>query len=116
MPTTSAATSRRKLALALGLALLTLAAVAIPAVAIARSDTHAAAPGGRTVATHHRGLGESASLEDELAQVRRVTARFHSVEAAKAAGYELGWVNGILTGCISNPTAGAMGYHHSTPT
>jgi invasion protein IalB len=38
MPTTSAATSRRKLPLVLGLALLTVAAVAIPAVAIARSD------------------------------------------------------------------------------
>ena len=48
--------------------------------------------------------------------MRRATARFHDLEAARAAGYELGWVNGsgvrILTGCISNPTAGAMGYHY----
>ena len=46
----------------------------------------------------------------------RVTARFHSVEEALDAGYELGWVNGsgvrILTGCVSHPTAGAMGYHY----
>ena len=116
MPTTSPATSRRKLPLALGLALLALATVAIPAVAIARSDTRGAAAGGRTVAAHQTGAEERARLMDELAQVRRVTARFHSIEAAQAAGYEPGWVNGsgvrILTGCISNPTAGAMGYHY----
>lgn len=54
--------------------------------------------------------------QDELAAVRRATARFHSVEAATAAGYELGYVNGlgnrIITGCIAHPTAGAMGYHY----
>jgi hypothetical protein len=50
-----------------------------------------------------------------LAAVRRATAQFHRVEAALAAGYELGYVNGagvrIITGCIAHPTAGAMGYH-----
>jgi hypothetical protein len=54
--------------------------------------------------------------QDDLAEVRQVTARFHSVEAAKDAGYELGYVNGagqrIITGCIAHPTAGAMGYHY----
>jgi len=68
------------------------------------------------MAAHHTGRHESVRLEDELAEVRRLTARFHSVDAAREAGYELGWVNGsgvrILTGCISNPTAGAMGYHY----
>ncbi|HET7693501.1 MAG TPA: hypothetical protein VFM44_10475, partial [Gemmatimonadota bacterium] len=38
------------------------------------------------------------------------------VEEAIEAGYELGWVNGsgirIITGCVSHPTAGAMGYHY----
>jgi len=52
----------------------------------------------------------------ELAQVRQATAQFHRVEAALAAGYELGYVNGaevrIITGCIAHPTAGAMGYHY----
>jgi len=65
---------------------------------------------------HHDTTPDSAGLQDELAQVRRATARFHDLDAARAAGYELGWVNGsgmrILTGCISNPTAGAMGYHY----
>ena len=53
--------------------------------------------------------------QDELAEVRRATARFHSIDAATAAGYELGYVNGlgnrIITGCIANPMFGAMGYH-----
>jgi hypothetical protein len=54
--------------------------------------------------------------EEELAQVREVTARFHRVEAAVDAGYELGYVNGsgvrIITGCVAHPTAGGMGYHY----
>jgi hypothetical protein len=56
------------------------------------------------------------AMQAELADVRRVTAQFHRVEAAIAAGYELGYVNGagvrIITGCIAHPTAGAMGYHY----
>jgi hypothetical protein len=58
----------------------------------------------------------ASARQDELAEVRRVTAQFHRVEAAIAAGYELGYVNGagvrIITGCIAHPTAGAMGYHY----
>jgi hypothetical protein len=58
----------------------------------------------------------SAAGQDELAVVRQVTAQFHDVDAAKAAGYELGYVNGagnrIIAGCIAHPTAGVMGYHY----
>jgi len=98
-----------KLLLVLGLAVLTVAGAAlIPSVASADEEV---APDDHSA--HAAGLG------DELAQVRRVTARFHRVEEAIAAGYELGWVNGsgvrIITGCISNPTAGAMGYHYFHP-
>jgi hypothetical protein len=54
--------------------------------------------------------------EDELAQLRRATARFLDVAAAEEAGYELGWVNGagerIITGCVANPDAGTMGFHY----
>ena len=54
--------------------------------------------------------------QDELAVVRQVTAQFHDIDSAKAAGYELGYVNGagnrIITGCIAHPTAGVMGYHY----
>jgi hypothetical protein len=54
--------------------------------------------------------------QSHLAEIRAATAQFHRVEAAVAAGYELGYVNGsgnrIITGCIAHPTAGAMGYHY----
>lgn len=58
----------------------------------------------------------ASAQEDELAQVREATAEFQTVEAAMAAGYELGYVNGsgvrIVDGCVANPDAGAMGYHY----
>jgi hypothetical protein len=58
----------------------------------------------------------AAGLGAQLAKVRAATARFHRVDEAVAAGYELGWVNGagnrIVAGCVSHPTAGAMGYHY----
>jgi hypothetical protein len=56
------------------------------------------------------------SIQDELAAVRAATAKYHDLDAAKADGYELGYVNGsgvrIITGCIASPTDGAMGYHY----
>ncbi len=99
-----------KVMLGLGLAALLVAGVAlIPSVASAEEE-----------ATAHDHAAHAAGLEDELAQVRHVTARFHRVEEAIAAGYELGWVNGagvrIISGCVSHPTAGAMGYHYFNPT
>ena len=75
----------------------------------------AAAPVAESAAAHDH-ITLSAGVQDELAQVRAATARFHRVEEAIAAGYELGWVNGdgvrIITGCVAHPTAGAMGYHY----
>jgi hypothetical protein len=47
----------------------------------------------------------------DLAEVRRMTAHFHRVEAAVEAGYRLGY-NGLVTGCVAHPTNGAMGYHY----
>jgi hypothetical protein len=92
--------------LILGLAgLAVVAMVVIPTVAFAGADK-----AGHDMAAHDAGL------QDELAQVRRVTARFHDLDAALEAGYELGWVNGsgvrIINGCVAHPTAGAMGYHY----
>ena len=62
------------------------------------------------------GVLAAAGGDSDIAVVRQVTARFHDVDAAKAAGYELGYVNGagnrIITGCIADPTAGVMGYHY----
>lgn len=94
-----------KLVLGLGLALLVAGVALIPSVASAEREAEV-----------HDHAAHAAGLQDELAQVRRVTARFHRVEAAIEAGYTLGWINGsgvrILTGCVSHPTAGAMGYHY----
>jgi hypothetical protein len=100
-----------KLPLGLGLAVLVVVAVVlIPTVAFGRPDA------ARHDMARHDMAADDAALQDELAQVRGVTARFHRVEEALDAGYELGWVNGsgvrILTGCVSHPTAGAMGYHY----
>jgi hypothetical protein len=89
----------------LGLPVLAIAGVALIPVAAADHDEEA-----------HVHTAQASGLEDELAQVRRVTARFHRVEEALEAGYELGWVNGagvrIITGCVAHPSAGAMGYHY----
>ena len=88
-----------------GVAVYAGAVVAKPAETEAASGIHA-----------QHTMQDEAELNAELAQVRRVTARFHDLDAALDAGYELGWVNGsgqrIITGCVSHPTAGAMGYHY----
>jgi hypothetical protein len=105
-----------KLPFGLGLAVLVVVAVVlIPTMAFGGPVAAGHDMAGHDMAAHDM-AAHDADLQDELAQVRRVTARFHSVEEALDAGYELGWVNGsgvrILTGCISHPTAGAMGYHY----
>src|SRR6476659_5661162 len=89
--------------------------VAASVVAIVSVGVNATA----SPAAAHDHASPAANVQDELAQVRQATARFHRVEEATAAGYELGWVNGsnvrILTGCVADPTAGAMGYHYINP-
>jgi hypothetical protein len=96
------------------LAVLLLAGSVFATASIGRIATASLA-----AAHDHGSQSPAASLHHELAQVRRATARFHSLNQATAAGYELGWVNGsnvrILTGCVSHPTAGAMGYHYINP-
>src|SRR5215470_17828530 len=44
--------------------------------------------------------------ENQLTELRRVTARFHSIEAAKQAGYST-----QITPCWAHHSSGAMGYH-----
>ena len=46
----------------------------------------------------------------ELAELRRVTARFHDFDAALDAGW-----SAQITGCMSNPGVGAMGFHYGNP-
>jgi hypothetical protein len=102
---------RSKLVWALLVGLVGIAVYAGTVLAHPRAEAKAASGIHAQHAVQHE-----AGLEDELAQVRRVTARFHDLDAALGAGYELGWVNGsgdrIITGCVAHPTAGAMGYHY----
>ena len=85
---------------------------AAPVLEEAFDPGHVSAEG----ATTHGQAAASADLQYELAQLRAATARFHRLDEAIAAGYQLGWVNGsgvrIITGCVAHPTAGAMGYHY----
>jgi hypothetical protein len=59
--------------------------------------------------TFERSGGNAAPITDEkqLAELRQVTARFHTLEAAKDAGYST-----QITPCWAHHSAGAMGYHY----
>jgi hypothetical protein len=79
---------------------LMMALMMIPTAAQAGRNDH-----------NRRGDHRESSLNHQLAQVRRSTARFHRLSNAQAAGYQLGY-RGLVTGCIQNPGVGAMGYHY----
>ncbi|HEX5077310.1 MAG TPA: hypothetical protein VFW03_29125 [Gemmatimonadaceae bacterium] len=55
-----------------------------------------------------RSVGDGAPITDEtqLAKLRSVTARFHSLDVAKQAGYLT-----QITPCWAHHSAGGMGYH-----
>jgi hypothetical protein len=55
-----------------------------------------------------RSGGDATPITDAkpLAELRQVTAQFHSIEAAKTAGYTT-----QITPCWAHHSAGAMGYH-----
>jgi hypothetical protein len=50
------------------------------------------------------------TLNRDLAQLRRLTAPYHNLDKALAAGYIMDPV------CVSHPTLGTMGYHAVNPT
>lgn len=56
--------------------------------------------------TASAGAVGAAGRADELAAVRAATARFHSLDAAKAAGY------GVFYVCTDETGKGAMGQHY----
>jgi hypothetical protein len=60
---------------------------------------------------HDAAVAPIASVNALLAVVRQATAKYHNVDAALAAGYQLGF-RGVVTGCVANPGVGAMGYHY----
>jgi len=58
-------------------------------------------------AAHGRAGATPADLNQQLAALRRATARFHNFAAAQSAGHtEL-----FMNMCMEHPTLGAMGYH-----
>ncbi|MEO8193583.1 MAG: hypothetical protein ABI681_07010 [Gemmatimonadales bacterium] len=63
------------------------------------------APSLEVSATQHSSLGAAATVNAQLAEIRRLTAPYHNIDKAVAAGYVLDAF------CISDPTLGAMGYH-----
>jgi hypothetical protein len=95
---------------------LAFLAVAVPVAGCSRESvpTDPSALGSHSELGHAHGgavSDESPNVASELAVVRTLTAKYHDVSAALADGYQLGY-RGVVTGCISNPTAGAMGYHY----
>src|SRR4051794_37008482 len=111
--------ARTRIVAAVTAGLVTVAGTA--ATAMTTSAEQAPEHGTHNSEQHLMGAhnGDTTHLHDELAQVRRATARFHDLDAALDAGYELGWVNGagtrIIPGCVASPTAGAMGFHYFHP-
>jgi hypothetical protein len=57
----------------------------------------------------------SASQSQALADLRQLTAPFHDVDAAEAAGYALFKAPPLTAadGCVSDVNAGGMGYHYT---
>jgi hypothetical protein len=89
-----------------------LALAAALAVAGCASDTPTAAS---PAAAHRHGpalsvqeSGLDASIRNELAALRNATATFHDITKAAAAGYTT-----PVTGCMSNPGVGGMGFHYA---
>jgi hypothetical protein len=68
---------------------------------------------------HQHGLSLSSLSQSTSAQtlnaLRQLTAPFHDVDAAKAAGYALFTATPLTAadGCISSTTDGGMGYHYT---
>lgn len=69
------------------------------------TEAPAAAPRTARAAAADRGLGSA--VERDLATLRRVTAPFHDLDVAKAAGW-----SAQITPCMADPAQGGMGFHY----
>lgn len=58
----------------------------------------------------HSAHGTHVDLNQDLAALRALTARFHDVERAKAAGWDV-----LVPDCRDNPPVGGMGWHYLNP-
>ena len=82
------------------------AATAVAAVAgCGREPTVAADTRAGALAASQAGLG--ASVNQQLAALRRATAAYHDFDTAVAAGW-----SAQITPCMADPTAGGMGLHY----
>jgi hypothetical protein len=116
LPCPAAATGRGRSAVcrtgraaAVGLsALLMLAACEQPVAGPAANDRQA--PAASPAFNVEQG-GNSAAINRDLAALRRLTAPFHDITNAEAAGWSV-----QLTGCMENPPDGGMGYHYANTT
>ncbi len=93
--------------------LLASAAVAVGTGALLATacgdPVHTAAPTALAHAGHDASLGanaRSATVEEQVAQLRALTAPFHRFEAAAEAGWDT-----PIPGCFEDPELGGMGYH-----
>jgi hypothetical protein len=89
-------------------ALLTLLLAPVAALAACDSEPSVVAPESALFSQH--AAGGSAEWNRALAQIRALTAPFHRIEAAHAAGWTV-----PLSGCVEVPGVGGMGYHYGNP-
>lgn len=62
-----------------------------------------------SLASAAQALENTPEMQRQLAALRRATARFQNVEAARAAGYV------PISPCVAHPLLGGMGYHFGRP-
>ena len=79
-----------------------------PRVGVERLDEHAPAAPAAPAAARQTTEALGPEVQSALAALRAATARFHSLNAAQAAGYGT-----RVTECMSDPTAGGMGVHYA---
>lgn len=72
------------------------------------SEPATTAPGAPGALFGHGVAGEPADVHRDLAAPREVTAPFHRIESAMAAGWDT-----RLTPCLENPGVGGMGFHYA---
>jgi hypothetical protein len=70
--------------------------------ALVRGHAHEHAPAQARVA--------SAAVSKDLAALRRLTAPFHKIDKAMAAGW-----SAVITDCLELPGVGGMGFHYARP-
>ncbi len=67
-------------------------------------------PKGVVPVSAEAGLALGADVNRDLAALRRLTARFHDFDAAKAADWDA-----QITPCLEDPSLGGQGFHYGNP-